>query len=387
MTTKAPLARIENNSFAAALCYVVILLAGPALWVKTHSGAWAAMAVLLPAAAGALASRGTRLRYNAAQAALLYSFAAAALGCSWAIFLGRNGGAPESNPIAGFMAGMVLLACGAAVVLAFVIACLYAAVRAGAGRDARLPVSGKLATWLAEKEFTLRYEWPYALAAAAAVVILGYYAVVPAPPPPAPDAAAAAQVTVTEDFAGFPWGIDIAATRKLAAEKGWKTGESASSMYGLPCRGEFAGYPAVLQFFYSRGYGTQLPHEAFYKGFVVIKAEDAPLEELYRLFHAELSGKYGAAPDTGYPPWRMAGSKPYGPGYGAQWEITNGNRQTVRIQLAMEMRQAGKGLEPSAPTSLAVRYENFAVSEQVRQASERYIEEQRRQQEAAPGSE
>lgn len=361
---------------------MTVLLTGSGVWLATHSAAWAGAVVLLPAAAGALAARSSRLRYNAAQAALLYIAMVTVLVCSLAIFHGRSGDAPESNPIAGLIAGLLFIAFAAAVVLAFVVAFIYAAAKAGTGRDARLPGIGEMAAWLAEGEFTLRYDWPYALVLAAVVAALAYYAIVPAPPPPAPDAAAAAEATVTEDFAGFPWGIDIAVTRKLAGEKGWKTGDTASSMYGLPCRGTFAGYPAVLQFFHFRDYGSQAPREALYQGFVSIKREDAPTEELYRLFHAKLSAKYGAAPDLGYPPWRMAGSKPYGPGYGAQWEATNASGQKVLIHLALKLGAEGKGAGPSRAASLSIRYRNVTLDEQLMNASQRYHEEQRRRQEA-----
>lgn len=381
-------AGFENNSAACAACYFLPLLLAPYFVMRLPVSIGA---VVVTALFGMAAGRESRLRFHAVQAILLIVAAALMMGLVyWVMFGVDKDRFALGDGIAGIVVLTQMLIVWGLIILVFGFAYLYAAVKAGAGKDVCVPGVGNLAAWLARDlpgavadvlkgfrgtlaqiargEYRLKDHRPelgamtviLALIAVLAFTVPGAFSPPPAQDPP--QGIKATALTSTESFVGFPWGIDVEQTKKIAGEQGWRTGDHVSSMTGLSCLAVLEGYPARLQFFYI---SDKTNSHRLYQGFITMRAGDSPVETLYARLLEILTQKYGPTADKGYPPWRDPGAKPYGEGYGVGWEITGENGRKVKLFLALELEKPGHSSAPASPARLSVRYENVTLYDQI----------------------
>lgn len=379
-------AGFENNSAVCAASYFLPLLLAPYFIMRLPVFIGA---VVVTALFGMAAGRESRLRFHAFQAAIFLIAARLTLVAAFWLFYGANKDrlALEDGLAALMTIGMMMVVL-LLIALVFGVAYFYAAVKAAAGKDVLLPVAGPLAAWIAREmrsaaanllagvartakeiargEYRLKDHRPelgamtviFVLIAVLAFTVPGIFTSPPEQAPPRGITATA--LTSTESFVGFPWDIDVEQTKKLVAERGWKTGDQVSAMTGLGCLAVLEGYPARLQLFYvsDQGFPRHL-----YKGFISMREKDIPVEVLYRRFHGMLTEKYGPVAERDYPPWRSPNTPPYGPGYGSRWEFTDENGQKFRIHLALEFDKPGNSSAPASPAALHLRFENLTVYE------------------------
>lgn len=376
----------ENKSIVSLVCYVLPFIITFLILVSGYLAAFVAAAAVYIVLQ---VSPDSRFRYHSIQAVMTLTAAAFMMGLSyWAMFGADRERMELSDGIGAFVSFSMVIIVWSVIIVILGSAYLYAAVKAALGKDVCLIGIGNLARWIAQDlpgsisqaagallsvpaqivsgEYRLQ-DHKFELTGITVVIIALMFLAIkvpgflwPLPKVPPTLGITISSVATTDHFVGFSWGTDVESTKKAADEQGWKTADHVSSMSGLGCRAVLEGYPALLQFFYTKEQG--IPRYLF-QGFIIMNDNDGPIEGLYQRLLETFTEKYGSAADVGYPPWRTPSTKPLGPGYGWKWETTSEAGEKVTVYLALELKQSKTSPTSNIPATLQIRYKNLTIEE------------------------
>ncbi|MHC1758237.1 MAG: hypothetical protein AB9917_01755 [Negativicutes bacterium] len=150
-------------------------------------------------------------------------------------------------------------------------------------------------------------------------------------------------VTSIDNFFQFPWEITRSEALKLAEErsltptpKGFMDYRGSDLLYNI----SFAGCPAIIRCRFQER--LQQNYSFFYRGSIYLSSKTCAVEKLYRQFHKEMTDRYGAVPDLGYPPRRNSGAdKPWAPGSGSVWAVKSPDGQIFEIMTELDLSNPG----------------------------------------------
>lgn len=331
------IARFGEDTRFCAVTYLLPLIL-PSIHLSTG---W----ILLPIGASllliiaVLAPKASQLKFHAIQSIFLYgvSFSGVIMIYLFVLYGGRSGGHAITALIYLGMVGIFL----AVMSLGFLLLIGALFLKTWRGKTVQLPLLGEWALDAKEGDYWVLKWIGVLLGILLAIQLTIYYQ---------KEEKLKQPVVISENLLSelttyleaFPIGSTKEDVYKKAQEIGNKSPLRHSQEWGTDYKEiTFSGYPARLLFVVGEDKGKSNLH----KMNIMMQSYNGPVAEIYSQLYKELKGKYGMPLQEGYPPWREVGTKVWGSGEGALWEITPANGMPFMLMISLEPEQRkGDGL-------------------------------------------